>query len=176
MYANESNSHTTTFNDEEQDVPQILGTCGKRIFRYFGIKVVTHPVPEEEDKDDECEFDIRVTDVPEDVLAANTEPDLLEMRFVAFGKNIWQRTLHKRSIGSLLLLLLLVILVSVSVFGHAPLKPTSFLVTSYGLYRHEQDTPNRHLGYLAVPSRAGSYAIAASWGQGHWLINFTAGQ
>jgi len=92
---------------------------GNRLFERFGVKVVPHSVPEEEEND-ECEFDIRMTYVPEDVLAANTEPDLVEVRLLTFGKNAWQHTHHKRLLTSLVLLVLCLLLVGIALFGHTP--------------------------------------------------------
>ncbi|GAC1399965.1 MAG: hypothetical protein NVSMB49_11130 [Ktedonobacteraceae bacterium] len=130
MHANNDNSHTTLFDDEEITFMELepdeeynrlhtvvqFGNC---LFKGFGVKMVTHPALEEDD--DECEFDIRMTDVPEDVLVANTEPDLVEVRLATLGKDIWQRTPHRRMLVSLLLILLLALLVSMS-FGQALLQ------------------------------------------------------
>ena len=132
MHANNGSSHRPTFDyeeiifsnpepDEEDISSNALIAFAQRLTKHFGVKVVTQPVLEEED--DECEFDLRVTDVPEDVLrATNTEPDLLEVRLATFGKSVWQRTRHKRLFARLLLLALLVLLVSISAFGHTLLN------------------------------------------------------
>ncbi len=131
MHANNGDSHISTFDDEgillsdlerdEEDISSnALVTFANRLSRRFGVKVVTRSVPEEED--DGCEFDLRMTDVPEDVLAANTEPDLLEVRFATLGKTLWQRIPHKRVLTRLLLLVLLALLVSISAFGHTLLN------------------------------------------------------
>ena len=130
MYANDGNSHTTPLNDERivysniepDEVPSHpLKMFGKHLFKRLGITFIPHSIPEEEEND-ECEFDIRITYVPDDVLAANTEPDLLELRLAKLGKNAWYRTPHKRVLTSLVLLLLFALLTGISLFGHAPLN------------------------------------------------------
>ncbi|GAC1433703.1 MAG: hypothetical protein PVS3B3_34930 [Ktedonobacteraceae bacterium] len=128
MYANDGNTHAKPFDDEvipyddlelDDEPSHPLALYGHRLFQRLGVKVVRHPVLEEEEENDECEFDIRMTDVPDDVLATtNTEPDLLEVRLAAFGKKTWQHTPHKRLLTWLALLLLLVLLISITLFGH----------------------------------------------------------
>ncbi len=129
MHAKNGNSHTTRSDDEgiqysdfepDDEPSHPLVVYGNRFFELFGVKVVGHPTLEEEN--DECEFDIRMTYVPDDVLDANTEPDLVEVRLLALGKNAWQRTRHKRLLTSLVLLVLCILLVSVALFGHTPLN------------------------------------------------------
>ena len=126
MHANNDRSRTTTFRDEgivfsnlepdeEEASSNTLATFANRLSKRLGIKVVTQPASEEEE--DECEFDLRMMDVPDDVLATNTEPDLLEVRFAVLGRTLWQRTRHKRLFAYLLLFVLLIVLVSISAFG-----------------------------------------------------------
>ncbi len=125
MHPNDQNSYKTfgggddiTFSNLEQDEEQ---HPLYRLFRSFGVKIVTQPV-EEEEIDDECDFDIRMTDVPEEVLEAYTEPDILEVRIATIGKQFWTRTPRKRLLASVLLLTLVALLVSISSFGHATLS------------------------------------------------------
>jgi|GEM_PF-3564463 len=112
--------------DEEQGPVQPLQRLGNHLCKRLRIKVVAGPVPEEADND-ECEFDIRMTDVPTEVLTQNAEPDLIEMRVATFSKQLWQRVSRKRLYGSVLLAILLAFLVGVSSFGQIALHlfPTS---------------------------------------------------
>ncbi|GAC1357783.1 MAG: hypothetical protein NVS4B12_19940 [Ktedonobacteraceae bacterium] len=132
MYANDRNSHSTIFDedaitfsdlepDEEQNASNSLQKIGSRLFKHLGIKVITHPALKE-DEGDECDFDIRMTDVPEEVLEANVEPDLLEVRLATMGKRIWQHTPRKRLVASLLLIVLLTLFVSISSLGNTLLS------------------------------------------------------
>jgi len=128
MYAHDRDSHITPFNDEiitysdiepDEEHSHPLAMFGNRLSKRLGITVVPHPA-REEGENDECEFDIRMTYVPDDVLAADTEPDLLEVRLLTLGKNAWQRTTHKRLLTNCVLLLLLVLLIGIALFGHIP--------------------------------------------------------
>jgi hypothetical protein len=107
----------TTFSDLEPEDEQ--QTPLDRFFKPFGIKLVTHAVEEEED--DDCEFDLRMTDVPDEVLDAHAEPDLLEVRLASVGKHLWIRTPGKRLLASMLLLTLAGVFIGISSFGHATL-------------------------------------------------------
>ncbi len=152
MYANDKNSHRTPFDDErilysdlepDEESSHALTTFGQRIFKRFGIKVVTHAVIEEEN--DEGDFDVRITYVPDDVLASNTEPDLVEVRLLTLGKDAWQRTSHKRLLTSLVLLFLVILLVSISLFGHISSSLFPLLSTS------PQAAPTTHFTYNDTP-------------------------
>ncbi len=130
MHADDGNSHTTRFDDEvihysdvetDEEPPHPLVTYGNRLFGVFGVKVVGHPLPEEEEND-EGEFDVRITYVPDEVLDADTEPDLVEVRLLTLGKNTWQRTRHKRLLTSLVLVALCALLVGITLLGHTPLN------------------------------------------------------
>ena len=129
MHANDGNSHANPFDDEairysdlelDEEPSHPLMLYGNRFFKRLGIKVVPHSLPEEEENDG-CEFDIRMSYVPDDVLTANAEPDLVEVRLVTLGKNAWQRTRHKRLLSSLMLLVLCILLIGIALFGHTPL-------------------------------------------------------
>ncbi len=130
MHANDGDSHGFRFDDEiiqysdlepDKEHSRPFMMYGKGLLERFGVKVVPHAMlEEEEDEDDGCEFDIRMTYVPDDVLAAHTEPDLVEVRLLTLGKNAWQRTRHKRLLSSLVLFALCLLLVGISLFGHIP--------------------------------------------------------
>ena len=106
-----------TFSDLEPEDEQL--TTLDRFFKPFGLKLVRHAVEEEED--DDCEFDLRVTDVPDEVLDDHAEPDLLEVRLASVGKQFWTRIPRKRLLASMLLLTLVAIFIGISSFGRATL-------------------------------------------------------
>ncbi len=115
--------------DDEPNTRHSLQKIGERLLKRLDVNVILHPM-REENEDDECEFDIRMTDVPEDVLANHTEPDILEVRLGTFGKRVWQRTPRKRFVASLLLVTLLTILVGISSFEHTLLSLVPSLSTT----------------------------------------------
>ncbi len=125
----QKDAHTTVFDadamvisDLDEDLEHPLQNIGAAIFKRLGIKVVAHPVQEEVDED-ECDFDIRMMDVPDEVLANNTEFDLPEVRFATASKRLWERIPRKR----LFTVLLLGILLGISSFGQifSRLPPTT---------------------------------------------------
>ncbi len=125
MHPNDQNSHKA-FDDEDDIIFSNLEQDEEqhpldRLFRFLSVKLVTQPV-EEEEVDDECDFDIRMTDVPEEVLEAYAEPDILEVRIATIGKQFWTRTPRKRLLASVLLLTLVALLIGISSFGHATLS------------------------------------------------------
>ena len=120
MRANEVDTYAHPFDDErvlysvpepEEEPPPLL----QRLLLRLGIKLVPHAFPEMEESDD-GEFDLRITYVPDDVLAANEEPDLPEVRLAALGRNAWGRT--PRLLQSMLIFLLILFIIFV-LFGNA---------------------------------------------------------
>ena len=126
MRANEVDSYTHPFDDERvlYSVPDVdeepanpLKRVGQRFWKRLGIQFVGHAKPEIEE-DDDSEFDVRISFVPDDVLATYTEPELPEVRLAMLGKSAWRRSQHKRLWVSLVLLLLTLLLVGIALFGH----------------------------------------------------------
>ena len=179
MYANNRNSHIHSFDDErvlysdlepDDESSHSLATFGQRFFKRLGVKVVPHAVMEEEN--DEGDFDIRITYVPDDVLAANTEPDLLEVRLAALGKTAWQRTTHKRMLTGLVLLLLVVLLVGISLFGHVPFNffplssiPPQAVPTTHYTYN---DTPPHRTETNLVAAGADNAVVITAQAMPHY--------
>ncbi len=122
MHSDNSNQIFTdedriTFSDLDSENEQ--KTPLDRFFKPFNIKLVTRIVEEEED--DDCEFDLRMTDVPDEVLETYAEPDLLEVRLASVGRKVWTRMPRKRLVASMLLLTLTAVFISISSLSHATL-------------------------------------------------------
>ncbi len=174
MHANNGNSQKTPFDDEathysdfepDEELAHPLVAYGNRLFKRFGVKVVPHSLSEEEENDD-CEFDIRISYVPDDVLAANSEPDLVEVRLATLGKNAWQHTRHKRLLISLVLLVLCILLVVISLFGHTPFtflaQPQATQTTSFT--RNDTLPPPINQGEMNVVSQESGNVLTVNAG------------
>ncbi len=109
MYAHPFDDERVLYNVPEPEPPPLM----QRILLRLGIKFISHAFPEMEESDD-GEFDLRITYVPDDVLAANEEPDLPEVRLASLGRDVWERA--PRLLQSILIFLLILFIVFV-LFG-----------------------------------------------------------
>lgn len=114
------------FNHEDEITFSDLAPDGKqetvlhKFLQSLSIKFVARTAEEEEDN--ECDFDLRMTDVPDEVLDAHDEADIFEARVASIGKQIWTRTPRKRLLASTLLLTLVALLIGVSSLSHTILS------------------------------------------------------
>lgn len=126
MRGNEIDSYTHPYDDERQlyyvpdsdeEPSNPVKRAALRLWKRSGISIVTHAKPESEEEDDSY-FDVRISFVPDDVFETYTEPDLPEVQLAQRGKEVWQRSQHKRLWVSLALILLVSMCIGFSLLAH----------------------------------------------------------